>query len=355
MHGPDGLYFGIEQTTGRLYAANTGDSSLSIFDLERDNQWLRNIPIGTSVEGMVIHPDGESLYVLNRLGGNEVLRYGLSTGRLTVIANENQAGPAGIGLWPSGMALLGERLFVLSHFAGRMDVIDTRSDRLLPAIELGLAAKPRTDGLSAMVADERHGLLFAVFPELSSIAVADALQGRALGVIRIDGLAPETHGPHSVLLGVDGKRRKLFAYLARQRLLNLYDCQSLALERSQPVDAGITPLPSLLVDDQGGRLYLGTKVLDTASLVQVGTLEPGMRAVAQDQARGRLYLARTTRLTGELVHDELFEYRAGTLTRKWTFSPVPGIPCHFTFDFAGNRFFVGYMETAVVEEFSLAE
>lgn len=353
LHGPDALYFDIDQSTGHLYGSNTGDASLSVFDLTDRDRKLGDIPVGASVEGLLWDDQAQALFIRNRLGGSQIYRWDPATDQMTVVGNENQLGQGGIGMWPTGMAAHGGRVYVLSHYGGRVDVLDSRSGALAQSLDLGLVPRPRTDAISEMVLDQRSRRLYAAFPELGLVTALDLDRGRRLGVIKIDLPGGHIGGPFHLLLGVSETKNKLYVYLAEQRRLNLYDARSLGLEQSVDMDAGPRQRLAMTLDDKHGLLYLGRRILDSATLAPRGVLGPDERVVHVDPEAGRLYVAKTRTISPSQVQEELLQYQGGQVTKRWTFSPTPRLPLCYAFDRRGGRFFVGYFETAVVEEHPL--
>lgn len=352
LHGPDALYFDIDQTRGLLYGSNTGDASLSVFDLTDGNRWQGDIKVGASVEELAWDPAGQALYIRNRLGGSQVCRWQPDLDQTRVLGNENELQRGGLGMWPTGMGLYQDRFYVLSHYAGRLDVYDAAGGSWIKSLDLGLPQKPRTDAISQMVLDERRGRLYAAFPELGLVTGLDLNSEASLGSFSIP-LSGQVSGPFHLLLEVSQATGRLYVFVPSQGQLQVREGANLALLQQASLPPCERERLTMRLDDRGGLLYLGDHILDSGSLAQRGRLEPGQRVAQVDPRGGRLYVARATRLSPVQVQEELTEYLDGQPGRQWTFSPVARLPLSYAFDWDGGRFFVGYFETAQVEEHPL--
>ncbi len=352
-HGPDALYFDIDQKTDKLYATNTGDGSITVFDLNNNNRKMKDIDVGTSVDEILLDPRSGGLYLRNRLGGSTIFFYDKNTGDLTTIPNENIAGTRGIGLWPTGMIYDGGRLYVLGHYAGRIDVVDTATNTVVGHIPLNLSQKPRTDGISALTMNRKSKVLYAAFPELGELALADAKTMKPIKTLTIDGFDKAKLGPARIALAVDEKHDRLFVYLSEERMLQVYKGRDCLLKATAPLDAGrIGNVISYNADKD--IVYLGKKILDAETLKEIGAFSQGDRIVAFDAATDRVYLSSAIHLGPAKMIEKVYEFKAMILTQEWTLSPIISIPSSFAFDFSNNKFYVGYFEPAVVEEFDLA-
>lgn len=351
-HGPDALYFDIDQKTGRLYTTNSGDGSISIYDLDNNRRKIKDIDVGTIVDEIVLNPKSGGIYIRNRIGGSTIFYYNQKTKKLTTIPNENMPGPKGIGMWPTQIIYDDNKLYVLSHYGGRIDVIDTLTHEVSRRIDLNLSYKPRTDGISTMVMDRDRKILYAAFPELAELAVADANTFKHLKTIQIKGFEMESPGPARIVLALDEKLNSLFVYLPDLEMLYVYDTNTYSLKRSIPIYVGRTE-KIMMSNSQKGVLYVGYKILDAESLEEIGTFNRGTRIIAFDNSRDRVYLTDMAPFRRGSKIEKVYEYVGLTLNREWTLSPILSIPSTFDFAFDNNRFYVGYYEPAMVEAFDL--
>ncbi|MBI5903452.1 MAG: YncE family protein [Deltaproteobacteria bacterium] len=356
-HGPDGLYFDIDPQTGKLYSSNTGDGTISVFDLNGGNRKIKDIRVGISVDEIALNADSTGFYTRDRLGGNLISFYDMRARAITTIPNENAGmGTQGIGLWPTDMVYDGGMLYVLSHYAGRIDVIDTISNRVVSHIPLGLAKKPRTDNLSAMIMDRKGQVLYAAFPELGTLAVVDAKGQRLIRTIQIENFDIErtnaNPSPGKIVLAFNEKMGRLYVYMPEQQTLHAYDAGSYRLVKTAFVS--VTKAEHIMTSNpEKGVLYLGDRVLDAETLAQRATFPYGDRVVAFDNSKNRVYLSGAARPGPSMMSEHVYEYEDMVLKRQWPLSPVISIQSSFSFDFRNRRFCAAYFEAAVVEVFDL--
>ncbi len=352
-HGPEGLHFAIDQKTGKLYATNTGDGSITVFDLNNRYRKIKDIDVGTSIDEIILNPKTGGLYIRNRLGGSTIFYYDPNTKTVTTIPNENTNGHEGIGMWPTQIIYDDNRLYVLSHYSGRIDVIDTMTNKLVSRISLNLSYKPRTDGISTMVMDKTRKILYAAFPELAELAIVDAKALLPIKVLQIEEFDATKLGPGRIVLAVDEKRNKVFAYLSEEKTLLVYEGEHYTVEKRIFIDVGRGER-IITSNAERGVLYAGNKILDASTLQEKGSFSKGRRVVAFDNAKGRVYLAEALRVGRGKMVEKVYEYEGLPFKKEWILSPILSIPSSFAFDFTARQFYVGYFESAVVEIFNLS-
>lgn len=356
-HGPDGLYFDIDSQTGKLYASNTGDGTISVFDLNNGNRKIKDIRVGISVDEIALNADATGFYARNRLGGNVVTYYDMRGKAISVVHNENVgAGAAGIGLWPTAMVYDSDWVYVLSHYAGRIDVIDAVSKKVVSRIPLGLEKKPRTDSLSPMIMDRKGKVLYAAFPELGTLAIVDARGRRLIKTIRLENLDIErtnaNPSPGKIVLAFNERIGRLYIYMPEQQTLNVYDGPGYGLVKTVSVSAAKAE-HIMTSNPEKDVLYLGNRVLDAVTLEQRALFPSGDRVVAFDNSKNRVYLSGAVRSGPSMMNEYVYEYEDMVLKRQWPLSPVISIQSSFSFDFRNRRFYAAYFEAAVVEVFDL--
>ena len=359
IHGPDALYFIIDQATGKLYTTNTGDGSISIFDLnklETTNFCQNNscqidyIDIGNSADQVISDASG-TLYVRNRLGGSVVYKYVPDSETFSVINNEDhEAG--GIALWPTGMALSSDekKLYLLSHYGALINVIDTATNTVTNTIQFTTDLKPRTDSISAMQVDRSRNRLYVVWPELGIIGVADGNNNTVLGTIDLtlygfDRSKADNAGPGLVTLEVSEQNNKLYAYLKNEQKTLIFNGDTLA-----KVDE--TGISKIVVNDGKNVLYAGPRILDPVTYAEKGTFSKGQAVIGFDNSRNAVYLYEMVSAGGK-KQEKLYEFVNNTVAREWTFDAILSIGSSFHFDFARKAFYVAYFETGTVKIYPL--
>jgi len=351
-HGPDALYFGIDEKTGKLYTTNTGDGSISIFDLNNKNRKIKDIDIGTSIDGIELLPDASSLYIRNRLGGSTIFNYNLRNNSLSTIPNENAVGSKGIGMWPSGMVYDDGKLYILSHYAGRVDVIDVQTNTVVSRIPLNLSLKPRTDSISTITMDRRRKIIYVAFPELGEVAVADAKGLRYIKTIKIEGFDKSKSGPAQMTLSVDEELNKLFVYIPEGQMLYAYHGTEYSLAGKASVSA--ERVVGVNVSNYGKKvLYIGNKLLDPVTLEVKGNFSRGSRVIGFNNDKNMVYLSESRQTGSRKLIEKVYGFEDSVLKKEWTLSPILSIASSFAFDFGNNKFYVGYFESAIIEVFSL--
>jgi len=354
LYGPDALYDAFDPETGKFFATITGDASISIFDFNEGGGKIKSIDVGTSVEQVVLIPDAGGLFIRNRLGGSTILHYEPATQLLMEVPNENAVHEGGIGMWPTEMIYDEGKLYVLSHYAGRIDVVDATTYRAAQRINLDITFKPRTDSLSTMVMDRKRKILYAAFPELGEIARIDAKALECTETRTISRFDTTHSGAAVIALCVDEEKDRVFAYLSCERRLDVYSGGSLSLLDRIEIDVGRHERV-MTIDQAKGVLFLGNQVLDLSSLEKIGTFSKGQRVVGVDTGRNRTYLA-TCAILDEFQRIEvLYEFEGENLRREFSLSPIIDTPSSFAFDFEERKFFVGYFESATVAVYDLQD
>jgi hypothetical protein len=367
LTGPDALYFTIDGVAGKLYSTNTGDGSLSVFDLHKlestgyckDNGCrIKDIDVGTSAD-QVIEDSSGKLYVRNRLGGSVIYKYKPSTGAFSVIENENHV-PGGIGLWPTAMELSGDekRLYVLSHYGASIDVIDTSIDRVINKIPFALSLKPRTDSISTMVLDKAHDILYAVWPETGIIGAAKGITGMKIGTVDLSKYGfnkaqAANAGPGLINLAVNEKTGTLYAYLFNEQKLLVFNGKTLAVERESSFSMERKREMSLFCNDDKGVLYLGNKIIDETGQQVTGIFPRGQAVVGFNNRDNTVFVIESSPSFDRKGSQEtMLEYNDGKMIRQWTLDRTGSINSRFFFNFRKGYFLAAYFESGTVKKYN---
>lgn len=375
-HGPDALYFTIDYKTGKLYTTNTGDGSISVFDLnklestnycEKNSCWIKDIDIGNSADEMIADSSG-TMYVRNRLGGSVIYKYNRSTGDFIVIDNEknvsknaaiwndNWPGMA-LGMWPADMELSKDekRLYVLSHYGALIDVIDTAAGKVINKIRFTMPLKPRTDSISAMAVDKKRDKIFCVWPESGVIGIADGISNEVLGTIDLTQYGFDktaNAGPGQVNLAVDEKSGKLYVYSSGKLLV--FDGDSFSKENEIATKISRKGELLLRINSDKSRLYLANKIFDLNTLSEIGSIQKGERVAAFNNKNNAVY-------SGELIQStpkfkrmlKIYEYVNDVYSKEWQIDSLGEIVNTF-FDFNNNVFYAADFLSGTVKEYSLS-
>jgi DNA-binding beta-propeller fold protein YncE len=368
LTGPDALYFIIDDTTGKLYTTNTGDGSLSVFDLTllestdfcKDNRCkLKEINVGTSAD-QVIEDSAGRLYARNRLGGSTIFKYDPSSKSYTIIGNENHV-PGGIALWPTAMELSNDekRLYVLSHYGALIDVINTENNKVVDKIKFSTSLKPRTDSISTMAIDKTSELLYAVWPETGIIGVANGSSGRPLGSIDLVKYgfrksAAVNAGPGLINLAVNEKTGTLFVYLFDEQKMLAFNGKTLALQQEAALSMERKREMSLFCNADKDVLYLGNRIINASTLRETGRYAKGHAVIGFDNKRNNVYLVENTPAENQTGRREtIYELTDGSVTRVWPLDRIGSINSRFFFNFDKGYFYVAYFESGMIKKYAL--
>lgn len=328
---------------------------MTVYDLNDGYRLLKYIDVGTTIEDLTISPLDGTLFIRNRLGGSEIYNLDLATSTLHTISNGDRVSAKGIGLWPTSLLSYQSSLYVLSHFEGKIDVINIATKQWDYSIPLNLPTNPRTEGLSRMVVDKRQGRLFAALPELGLIAVVDVASRRQLESITIPNMA-DAHckGPNCILLAVSEARQMLYVYLPSRKKLLAYSSVDFSLKQEKTLEPKDEWMVTMCLDDASSTLAIGNTLLSLDGLSTFLQFDKDENVIAFDTEKKRIYARKGCKDFQGRYHDRLTEYTFnGVRNRSWLFAPIPGIPSSFVFDFTKRTFYIGYFETATVEAYSL--
>ena len=360
IQGPDALYFTIDSVSGKLYAANTGDGSISIFDLnklEKTNYcknnacWIKDLDVGNSADQVIVDSAG-NMYVRNRLGGSVIYKYNPATKSFIVIANENTASKnaaiwngnwpgLALGMWPTEMKLSQDekRLYVLSHYGALIDVVGTATNKVISKIKFDTALKPRTDSISSMALDKSRDRLFAVWPELALIGVADGKNSKVLGTIDLtkygfDKLKAANRGPGVVNVAIDDNSGKLYVYY-EGKLLS-FNGDTLQKENEVSATAKKKGENMLVVNPDKKELYLGSTIFNLDTLKESGSFSRGQRVEGFNG--NAIYLKEDLEANGK-INLKIYKFVNGSVSKEWTVDNLGSIVNTF-FDFKNDVFYV---------------
>lgn len=365
--GPDSLYLNVDNTTGLLYTTNTGDGSISVFNvsnLEQTNFCAnlsclleRNIDVGDSADGVLADSSG-NIYVRNRLGGSVIYKYDPASGSFMTINNVNYD-PDGIDMWPTGMELSkdGSRLYVLSHYGASIDVVNTSSGKVTQRMQFDTPLKPRTDSISALAMDEGEGL-YAVWPELGLIGIADGASGEIKGMINLsrygfDISKAANAGPGRIKLAADKNTGSLYVMISDTQQLLVFDTQTLE-KKGELSDLGSVVLDSLhntstfFLDAAHGSIYVNSQMFDAATLEPKGAIPAGIKgAIIAVDADGTLYTAETK------GHQEyVYKIVSNSVAKKLVMDETLSVPNTYYVDTENDALYTAYFEAGTVKKYS---
>jgi DNA-binding beta-propeller fold protein YncE len=396
IHGPDALYIAIDGQTGTLYAVNTGDASISVFDISRLSETnfcehnsckVKDIRLGASAEQLIMDASGNA-FVRSRLGGSSIYKCSVLQNKCDQLRNENIASQGesmwiannwsggGIGLWPSAMDLSKDRtrLFVQSHYGARVDIVDAQTFTVTGEIKFDISL-PRSDSISTMAVDKTRNRIYAAFPDSGTIGVGDGTSGQVFGLIDLSayGFDRYTAANQSELslisLAVDETANRVFVYLDQKGIqcdqgafckgkllmFNGDDTSAAPLETDVIYDTqrlSRTEPGMLTYNASTNELYLGYLVIDPATLSIKNEFSAGQWVVGING--NDVYLADiATAGSGQSRGITLFHYHDGSLTESILLGASGKFSPGFYFDFTNRTVYLAYPEEATVRSFNL--
>jgi len=267
-------YQSFDPNTGRLYIAHLGDSTMVVFDTNKEAQ-VAEVKNLSRVHGILAVPELHLVYA-SATGTNELAIMDDST--LQIIAR------APAGDYPDGIAYVPKvNKIYISDLHGKTDtVIDAKTNQRITTIPLGGGAgNTQYDSLSEHIFVTVHGKnqLAEIDPAKDEVIARYALPG--------------CNEPHGLL--IDSEHRLAFVACEENAKLAVVDLQSKSMTAIHSVGAD----PDVLAFDKGfARLYVSAEsgvvsVFDERgrSLEKVGegSFAPNAHSVAVDSRTHRVY------------------------------------------------------------------
>ncbi len=160
----------IDNNKNILVRPNQHNGMVDLIKVSPVWQVLSNVDVGESIDDFAIAPDGNTVFMAERLGGNKIIAYQKQTQTLQEFYPGN---------WPCIVEVDSavSRLFVLNHYESKIKVYNAKgSFSVIDSIMLTLAGIPegRTDAIANMYLDNETHKIYVAFPEYEKMAVVDA-------------------------------------------------------------------------------------------------------------------------------------------------------------------------------------
>ena len=267
-------YQSFDPNTGRLYLAHLGDSSMVVFDTNKQTQ-VGDVKNLSRVHGILAVPELHRVYA-SATGTNELAVIDDST--LQIIAR------APAGDYPDGIAYARKvnKIYV-SDLHGKTDtVIDAQNNQRVTTISLGGGAgNTQYDSVSEHI--------FVTVHEKNQLAEIDPIKDEVIGRYALSGCSE----PHGLL--IDSEHRLAFVACEENGKLAVFDLESKSMTGIHTVGAD----PDVLAFDKDfARLYVSSEsgvvsVFDESgrSLQKIGEgfFAPNAHSVAVDSHTHRVY------------------------------------------------------------------
>lgn len=333
-----------------LYITNNSDNSISRIRLS-DGKLLATIKAGSGAESGVVDSEGR-VYVRNRLGGNQIFILDPSTGDFSVV--DSGAWSVGLGYSPTLDAVVS-----YDFLAGELSLLDAEEGAFAETYELSLA-DGTTDAIGDMAYDATNDLAYAALPEAGQVAVVDAAAGKTLSTVQVNSLASlksdEMGGPAILVVAAQESSKRLFVYSQIENRIKVYDGSKnyrLLDEIEVEKRAYDYPFPySLVVDEEGGRLFWGDQVYDLESFESEGKLKEGQVVAALDAERDLMV---TVGVEGEDEEETLYQlnFEGTKVLESAEGSSNQYVQPRFTYDKERSILYSFYMVSSEVWAFEL--
>lgn len=267
-------YQSFDPNTGRLYIAHLGDSTMVVFDVNKEAQ-VGEVKNLSRVHGILAVPELHRVYA-SATGTNELAVIDDST--LQIIAR------APAGDYPDGIAYAPKvnKIYV-SDLHGKTDtVIDANTNQRVTTIALGGGAgNTQYDSVSEHIFVTVHGR--------NNLAEIDPTKDQVIGRYDLKGCSE----PHGLL--IDSEHRLAFVACEENAKLAVFDLESKSMTAIHTVGAD----PDVLAFDKGfARLYVSAEsgvisVFDergrNLEKAGEGSFAPNAHSVAVDSRTHRVY------------------------------------------------------------------
>lgn len=256
----------------RLFVGNAADASLEVIDIAT-GKMLNTVDTGNAVEGVAIDAKTGNRYLLDRLGGSQIYRWG-KDGALTALGD--------VPPWPFELHVDAQRrvLVAPSHFDGKLHSWDLDSGAARAPLDLGCPAGSG-DTIGDLAYDDASGMGAVVFPETGCIAVFDGKKNQKVWSTVEKNLVVGSEGGPGKGLGAILDGALYVAIGENNAVLQKRDLATGRVLVETPVPRPNPPpapwqrglgLNSMIADPAGRRIFLAGMVLDPTTLVATKTL-----------------------------------------------------------------------------------
>jgi len=268
-------YESLDPSTGRLFIAHLGGSSVTVFDT-KSQQVITDITGIASVHGVLAVPQLQRVYA-TATGDNQVVTIDAQT--LQVLARTEG------GTYPDGLAYDpdDDKVFVSDEFGSTVTVISARTNQRTATIMMGgEVGNTQYDAIGKQVfsAVQTRNQLVAIDPATEQVNARYDLPG-----------CKHAHG-----LLIDAPNRVAFIACDENATMVVFDLRLMRITAT----VSVGDMPDVLALDEGlHRLYVAAESGDLAvfneqggTLIKVtqGVIAPGAHVIAVDARTHRVYL-----------------------------------------------------------------
>ncbi len=249
-----------------LLVANNGYGTQSIMVIDlADRKVIDRAVVEKAWLGLRTSADGRRVYAGGGMS-NTVLAFSFENGKLTPLAPIPVGNP-GADIYPGGLCISDQKLFVANNLSNNLSVIDLASGKALASIPVG-------DHPYTCVASPDGKKVYASVWGAAQVAVVDTESQTVT-----ERIATEDH-PNAMIFSKDGKR--LFVANANTNTISAIDLAAgKAKERISvalyPNSPGGSTTNALALSPDGVRLYAANADNNNVAVIDIG--EPGMSKV----------------------------------------------------------------------------
>lgn len=332
----------------------------------RNNNNVKQIDVGTSIEAFKLHPNGKEAFLINRLGGSSLLHYDYSTDQVSEIKTRN---------WPSKIELSAEReeVYVFSHFASAVEIFDINSLELKGTIELTdyEMNQGRTDLIPSMTFNSATNKLYISLPEQGKITEVNVRRMKVTNTVNAF-TALKDSGEHesdnhvgTVQLAVDSISGRLFVFYRNTNQVEIRDTLdnmmkkktiNVSNEVSNETDERFFNGELIRVDANGRRFFIGPYIYEISG----GDIEKKEKLSNVDSVVAWYddYVIGADIDSDKNVTLKLFEKKSSTRYKKIMSDTVSDMITNapkFEYSDEKERLFVSYMSRAKLKIYKVKE
>ncbi len=316
-----------------------------------DTHTIDTVDVGETADAFALSPDGQSLYIVNRLGGSKIIQW--------------KPRDATVDLWRAGnwpcVAVVDSalnKLFVLNEFESSITVFDCSSMAVLDTIALPIP-EGRTDAIPVMALDTVNHKIYVVFPEFASLIQVNAKTQAVVNHTIIPGFHYNEDLHYGIgviqLLPVPA-HNQLWIAQKQEKVIKIFDLSTLTfmdtlnLSSSWP-GTRMFDGDLLAYDPWNDRIFLGNVILDPTTRTRVGHLPAGDRVLGFPSDRSTMYSLALESDTLVVYEHDPIGYHVSA--RRILFKPQGSALPVFLFDANNNYLYIGEFNYAVVRQYDL--
>jgi hypothetical protein len=338
----------VDNTRGLLIEPNMHHGTVRIKNLTTSAQ--TTIDVGDSADQMCI--SGNTVFCINRLGGSKITAWNATTNDITGFD---------AGVWPCVNLVddgLGN-LFVLNHFTSSIQRRSAATFGFIDSLLLGVD-ECRDDAISTMFLDAGTHRLYVVFPELSTLVVANGQNMSVEATIDLSGWFSYNGAGGLGDLQVVAGAGKIFVFDKYSHKLARYNATTYADEGNINLSTNWTGQSldeaALAWDDAASRVICGDLLIKPMAnwtpfaAIEMDLNAGGVFAGYNAEGNRRVFI---TQNTGGQVTVKFLDATTNAVTSTQNLFTFIGAPS-FCLDRPNNRLFFGEFTTSKIWHYAIS-